>query len=773
MNHATLRAFEVPLLRSLGLEVFTSKRLPYTQYQNSSVDYSYDESLTIPPKVLDALNQHNYYEEQLPPHIADHLNTYFGTVICPFFKRLATEILHSYEKRIVLRVFGAQDPHTYTEGLAEFGGQKLLSRIQEVSGRFWFAPAYEGIAETECPLLRDRAVVLPLGLPDSILGTQDTWVGNDKRIMFVCPRIEDHTDYYTRIYESFKKHFGDLPHLIGGWQSFHMSDRTVTGWVPEEQYRKWFRELRVMFYHSREPRHLHYHPLEAIACGMPVIFMRGGLLERLGGADQPGACSSFREARRKLRRTLDGDMDFASECVNAQKKILEGFTPKHTEAQWRENFVGPVLGTPLKDHVLIVSAQVRERARPSVAVFLPKPYRGGTLQVTKRLAKVLRLGARKKSIDLKVILSCPADGYSFDSEFEDVKRLGIAVRPTTWRVVSQEDSASIIATQGLDAKKGAEYVLPGDGCNDFLDCGFWLIVSDRVNRPILPVRPYGVYELDFIQRYVPEAFDDTSYKIQREAIPSLLRSAKCVITTTPATERDVSYYAGVPTRRVLRCPLLIEPPPERIRDRFLAEDYFVWPTNITEHKNHRRVLAALRKYYEHQDGELRTLIIGPTSKAFHTEEREPERDKDTYSQDIGRLIAETQALSENVVIAGELPDAGYASAIAHARFLLSPNLYDNGSFATIDAAFLGVPTLAGRYPAQEYIAETCRLGCKWFDPYSVDDLARALKEMESDAENMELPQRDFLETFTWENRSEEIFEIIYPYIRRCTINALR
>jgi hypothetical protein len=94
-----------------------------------------------------------------------------------------------------------------------------------------------------------------------------------------------------------------------------------------------------MFYHSQEPRHLHYHPLEAIATGMPLVYMAGGLLEPLGGPDQPGMCRSYDEAREKITRLRNGDAGLREAIRVRQKSILEHFEPARCSRAWRENFL--------------------------------------------------------------------------------------------------------------------------------------------------------------------------------------------------------------------------------------------------------------------------------------------------------------------------------------------------------------------------------------------------------------------------------------------------
>ena len=57
-----------------------------------------------------------------------------------------------------------------------------------------------------------------------------------------------------------------------------------------------------MYYHSTEPDHIHYHPFEAVRAGMPLVFMAGGMLDRLGGIDLPGRSKPPKEARQKIER---------------------------------------------------------------------------------------------------------------------------------------------------------------------------------------------------------------------------------------------------------------------------------------------------------------------------------------------------------------------------------------------------------------------------------------------------------------------------------------
>ncbi len=355
MNHTTLRDSEVPMIRELGLEVYTSKEVPVSKdvtdqsidtTRSMSVDFSEDENSTLPNWVLNRLNRHNFYNDGIPPDIAGLLDGYFGTVIVGGVSLpLLNGIMASYSGRIVVRVFGRETPNNYTQLFTYFGGKSFWKSFKQKQYRFWFTPAYDSITEFEIPALQNRAITLPLTLPDRTWRATNQWVGNDKRVLFFCPRIGSNPEYYGKIYQEFNNHLGHLPHLIAGNQPVPVGDPHVAGYVSDDQMQSWYREMRVMFYHSREPRHLHYHPLEAVVYGMPLIYMKGGLVEAFMGRDKPGACDSYEEAEQKLQRILDGDEAFTRLVIESQSPVLDTFQPAYVRQVWKDQFLNNIMNT--------------------------------------------------------------------------------------------------------------------------------------------------------------------------------------------------------------------------------------------------------------------------------------------------------------------------------------------------------------------------------------------------------------------------------------------
>src|SRR5215207_6464687 len=81
VNHKTLLHAEVPILRSLGYEVFVPKIVPTKFYRSGVVDRSYDADLTCSPTALRVLNDHPFYTRPWSPALQDIINEHFQVLI--------------------------------------------------------------------------------------------------------------------------------------------------------------------------------------------------------------------------------------------------------------------------------------------------------------------------------------------------------------------------------------------------------------------------------------------------------------------------------------------------------------------------------------------------------------------------------------------------------------------------------------------------------------------------------------------------------------------
>ena len=366
LNHATLAKTECALLEKLGCEVLTPKVCPKEIIERSgAVDYSYDRTLTIPAADLAVLNTCDFYASEIDPAAMELLNRHFDAIFVSAHLTMVENFHKGYQGLLVFRAFGREKKLTYAD-LLDWSRKKprwerwrdrlllrqgawrrpnLLEQLVGRGKRFVFAGCYEEVIANEPALLRSTSAFLPLGLPAETWAQADTWTSGDDRVMFVCPCV--HHPYYGDIYRSFKAEMGDLPFAVYGNQAPDHGDARLVGVLPRADYDGRMRRHAARFYPSSEPCHLHYHPLEAVAMGVPLVFMAGGMLARMGGADQPGLCRSAEEAQAKLRSILGGDQDLIGRIRTAQVRILDEFRDEFVEQAWRQGFL-PLLDKALR-----------------------------------------------------------------------------------------------------------------------------------------------------------------------------------------------------------------------------------------------------------------------------------------------------------------------------------------------------------------------------------------------------------------------------------------
>jgi hypothetical protein len=335
LNHRTLMPFEAPLIQRLGFEIFIPKVIPGKGFRSGGVDYAYDASLSLPPRVLKRLNSFNFYEESWPTDIVTIVNRYFGAAFIFAHLRQATEAIENFEGQIVFRAFGMENENSYTRALAHLYGPMIHRKIEGIKHRFWFGEGYDNLHECETPLFGERAVFLPIGVPKTFFANAKEWRGTEKKILFVCPNAVTNL-YYSSIYKKFKEELGDLPHVIVGAQDVPVPDPNVVGFVSDDELHRLYLDCALLYYPSIEVRHIHYSPIEAAINGMPVVFFAGSLLDRLSRGATKGRVDSASQARALVERILADDRPLIDELKADQQEIAFHFSDAYCEPVWQE-----------------------------------------------------------------------------------------------------------------------------------------------------------------------------------------------------------------------------------------------------------------------------------------------------------------------------------------------------------------------------------------------------------------------------------------------------
>ncbi|WP_245271411.1 glycosyltransferase [Mesorhizobium sp. LSJC264A00] len=713
LNHSSARRFEIPMLRACGFdEIFLPKIHPVDpSFRSASVDFSEDKNLTIPPADLAVLNAADWYGD--PGRDAWAVaNRHFSLL---FFIVHTAEALGSisdhFQGAAIWRAYGLERTNSYSNIRKHFTNG--VKTVEKMGDRFWFGEAYEDLREVEGELIQRRAVYLPLGLPatDVING----WTGRDRRVFFVCPDI-GFNPYYRGIFEEFSRDFAGLPYAVGGSQPITVADPNVLGFVSKEEHERNMREMRVMYYHSREPRHIHYHPFEAVRAGMPLVFMAGGMLDKLGGVGLPGRARTGDEARSKIQRLLQGDDRLIEEIRTSQHVLLDPMRPEKLEDTWRRNL------THVVERLQVSSAsQIAVRTRKKrIAIILPIVYRGGTLRAAKLLAEAVSRGSEQAGESAEVVLLHLDQPSAYSAKDWSDLPPSVTTRTFNWWVLDKAEAKTAMMFDGHSDWNPVyeKYLVVDDGIMQLGDCDLWVVISDRLSLPILPMRPVMLTVFDYLQRHYRVSDLD-------EQILLANRLAKHVLVTTEFTRQDALQYAGIDPRRVTKVPMLVPGRGQATRQRNEGDEgtHFIWTTNLAAHKNHRRALAALQLYYETYQGKLSCHVTGFGSSEILKSQL-------PHLEGLNRVVAGSRALRQKVRFLGELSDEAYRRELAAAAFLWHPTELDNGTFSVIEAAHYGVPSLSSDYPAMREMDGQFQLGLSFMDQEDPEDMAAQLHEME-------------------------------------------
>lgn len=725
LNHTTLRRFEVAQLKNAGVSgIFCPKSFPYDEGNlSASVTYEFDKLLGLDDEEVFILNSQDWYET---PSLEawEIVNRHFDIAFIGFFPKQIASVCKWFSGGIILRAFGLGGEETYSKLILKLEGGKLQEAIKKCGKRFYFGMGYSHLAECEDDFVSDRSVFMPVGL--SSVEILDGWDGAGGNILFVCPRIGS-SGYFKNVYDDFCAVFKGLPYKVGGAQPIDVNDPSVLGFIDDFEYKSLMKNSRVMFYHSREKNHIHYHPFEAVRAGMPLVFMSGGMLDCLGGRELPGRCQTLAEARDKIERILSGDTCLVGKIRSSQAILLEAMDPELCQKAWRAGF------SYIQENIsswLAVLAQRPNRARKKrIGVILPVAYRGGSLRGSQVLARALYIGSRQCGEDAEIVFLHLADKESYPpGTFADWPD-GIRRREFSWLKLNAAEARRAMRYAGFSSWEPTEpaYLVPDDGIRQLQDCDLWLVVSDRLECPLLPLKPVVHMIYDYLQRYVEFTSEVFDLQVLKAA-----RAAARVLVTSEFTYQDALQYAGLPASKVAKVPMLppVFPVERNCSEPIAAQGgYFIWTTNAALHKNHLNAVQALRIYYEELDGQLDCHVTGVDTMNL-LRERQP------HLQVVAHVFKKSAKLSQHVHFRGDLSEVEYRDTLRHATFLWHAGKVDNGTFSVIEAASLGVPSLSSDYPAMREINSQFHLNLAWMDASNPQDMARQLKKMESSATEM-------------------------------------
>ena len=332
LNHKTLTDFEVPILINKGFSCFIPKiykTLDKINSINNLTTNFYDNFLKINIKDVKELNKIDWFlNKKLSKEQMNIVNKNFSVI---FITLLTTgeflqQLLSEFKGNMYYRFFGLASTASYVPFLT-----KNVLKHPKVKYIF----SYDSILPFENTLSKhftiDNSYYVPLGLSNNLMNNiRDTYKPLNRKIAFVCSRIDDGIGtYYHRIYTNFVTNFKQYEFIIFGKNNSTVEHFPyIKNNLDNENYYLGLASCMCMFYHSEEERHLHYHPLEAIIIGIPVLFLEKSLLH-IYLDDSRGKCKNINEVKSKLSNILSGDKELIKSIIDCQNRVIDKLTVEY------------------------------------------------------------------------------------------------------------------------------------------------------------------------------------------------------------------------------------------------------------------------------------------------------------------------------------------------------------------------------------------------------------------------------------------------------------
>ncbi len=233
------------------------------------------------------------------------------------------------------------------------------------------------------------------------------------------------------------------------------------------------------------------------------------------------------------------------------------------------------------------------------------------------------------------------------------------------------------------------------------------------NLPIVTV----VYDLQhrvFADFFSPEELDARERDLRRAC--SVSDRVVCISDFVRSTLLDTGLAEPA---AVASIPVRFEPIQDLIpRDAALPlglkpNEYFLYPANFWEHKNHELLLTAIGVFFgNHPQSSVKFVCTGYASDRMAELER----------------AVQGMGLGERVLLPGYLDREAFLDVLAGCRALVFPSLYEGFGMPVAEAILMGKPVIASRIPAIQEIAADAAL---YFDPKNPHEISARLAEFES------------------------------------------
>lgn len=231
--------------------------------------------------------------------------------------------------------------------------------------------------------------------------------------------------------------------------------------------------------------------------------------------------------------------------------------------------------------------------------------------------------------------------------------------------------------------------------------------------PLFPPCPQivTIHDVNFLA--IPSTMSTTRQAVLNKIVPMVAHRCARVLTVSEFSKEQIHQFLRVPESQIIvthegpRTRTTLSPEAwEGIAVRHgIAEPYMIAFDSLIGHKNIGRLLEAFSAIKDQVPHQL--VLVG---------HRPPGTDS---SMQITRL-----GLTDRVRVTGYVPDDQIMPLLAHADLFAFPSLYEGFGLPLLEAQTAGVAVACSTAAS---IPEVAGAGAEYFNPLSVEDIARVLQ----------------------------------------------
>ena len=257
-----------------------------------------------------------------------------------------------------------------------------------------------------------------------------------------------------------------------------------------------------------------------------------------------------------------------------------------------------------------------------------------------------------------------------------------------------------------------------------------------------------IHDLNF--EHHPEDMPKAYAKYYRTYFPLFARKASRIVTVSEFSKGDIVQQYGIDPALIdvahngvgdIYAPLTDDEKLSARRTHTGGKPYFICVGSLNPRKNIARLLLAFDRFAEkHPDAVL--LIVGARM---------------WWDKRMKSAWADVRA-KDRVIFAGRLQQQALREALGAAQALVYASYFEGFGIPVVEAMKCGVPVIAAKATSLPEVAGDAALYC---DPFSVEDIARAMDELWDNAALRDALAKNGIQRaarFTWEHTANALWK---------------